>query len=78
MRDKDIMRAKRSNRAQSQDPPPWLEGNSISGYGYTQIATMYDAYQTLLIQSRVTEITNSAADEADENLSDGPSSQEDQ
>jgi hypothetical protein len=61
MRDKDIMRAK-SNRAQNQDPPPWLEGKSISGYAYTQIATMYDAYQTLLIQSRVTEITNSAAE----------------
>jgi hypothetical protein len=77
MRDKDIMRA-RSNRAQSQEPPPWLEGNSISGYGYTQVATMYDAYQTLLIQSRVTGITNSAADEADENLSDGPGGQDGQ
>jgi hypothetical protein len=78
MRDKDIMRA-RSNRAQNQKPPPWLEGNSISGYGYTQIiATMYDAYQTLLIQSRVTGITNSAADEADENMSDGPSDQDGQ
>jgi hypothetical protein len=44
MRDKDIMRA-RSDRAQNQEPPPWLDGNSISGYGYTQIAIMYDAYQ---------------------------------
>ncbi len=77
MRDKDIMRA-RSNRAQSQEPLPWLEGDSISGYGYTQIAIMYDAYQALLIQSRVTKITNSAADEADESLSDGPSGQVDQ
>ncbi len=77
MRDKDIMRA-RSTRAQSQKPPPWLQGNSISGYGYTQIATMYDAYQTILIQSRVTEITNSAADEADENLIDGPGGQDGQ
>ncbi len=77
MRDRDIMWA-RSNRAQSQESPAWLEGNSISGYGYTQIATMYDAYQTLLIQSRVTRITNTAADEADETSSDGPGGQEDQ
>ncbi len=74
MRDKDIMRA-RSTRAQSLEPPPWLQGNSISGSSYTQIANMYDAYQTILIQSRATEITNSAADEADENSSDGPGGQ---
>ena len=65
MRDKDIMRA-RSTRAQSLEPPPWLQGNSISGSSYTQIANMYDAYQTILIQSQATEITNSAADEADD------------
>jgi hypothetical protein len=40
------------------------------------LANMYDAYQTILIQSRATEITNSAADEADENLSDGPGGQD--
>ncbi len=77
MRDQDIMRA-RSTRAQSLEPPPWLQGNSISGNNYTQLANMYDAYQTILIQSRATEITNSAADEADENLSDGPGGQEGQ
>ncbi len=75
MRDQDIMRA-RSTRAQSlEPPPPWSQGNSISGSSYTQLANMYDAYQTILIQSRATEITNSAADEADENLSDGPGGQ---
>jgi hypothetical protein len=77
MRDKDIIRA-RSTRAQSREPPPWLQGNSISGSSYTQLANMYDAYQTILIQSRATEITNSAADEADENLSDGPGGQDSQ
>jgi FtsZ-binding cell division protein ZapB len=77
MRDQDIMRA-RSTRAQSLEPPPWLQGNSISGNSYTQLANMYDAYQTILIQSRATEITNSAADEADENLSDGPGGQDGQ
>jgi hypothetical protein len=77
MRDQDIMRA-RSNRSQSLEPPPWLQGNSISGSSYTQLANLYDAYQTILIQSRATEITNSAADEADENLSDGPGGQDGQ
>ena len=78
MRDKDIMRA-RSTRAQSLEPPPWLQGNSISGSSYTQLANLlYDAYQTILIQSRATEITNSAADEADENSSDGPGGQDGQ
>ena len=77
MRDQDIMRA-RSTRAQSLEPPPWLQGNSISGSSYTQLANIYDAYQTILIQSRATEITNSAADEADENSSDGPSGQDGQ
>jgi hypothetical protein len=39
---------------------------------------MYDAYQTILIQSRETEISNSSADEADENLSDGLGGQDGQ
>ncbi len=77
MRDQDIMRA-RSTRAQSLEPPPWLQGNSISGSNYTQLANMYDAYQTILIQSRATEITNSAADVADDNSSDGPGGQDGQ
>jgi hypothetical protein len=77
MRDKDIIRA-RSTRAQSLEPPPWLQGNSISGSSYTQLANMYDAYQIILIQSRATEITNSAADVADDNSSDGPGGQEGQ
>ena len=68
----------RQTRAQSLEPPPWLQGNSISGSSYTQLANMYDAYQIILIQSRATEITNSAADVADDNSSDGPGGQEGQ